>query len=87
MSKYRLVYRYETAQAEFDNIIKLLKFLNDEYEWDDGEIFEDEDYTLDKIQKGLDEDNYFEFCDCDYVEYADKPFEQKCEHDCLEFFL
>lgn len=79
--KYRLVYHYETEQAEFNNLIEMLKFLNNIYDWDKDEIFEDEDYTLDKIKKGLSEDNYFEFCDGDYVEYANQPFNQKCEYD------
>jgi hypothetical protein len=79
--KYRLVYHYETEQAEFDDLTVMLKFLNDIYGWKPDEILEDEDFAIDKIQKGLEEENYFEFCDCDYVEYANQPFAQKCEHD------
>ena len=79
--KYRLVYDYERQQKEFDDIIEMLRFLNDFYDWDKDEIFEDEDFSPAKVIKGLRKDEYFEFCDCDYVEYANKPFEQKCEHD------
>ena len=79
--KYRLVFWYETEQEEFNDILELLEYLNNVYQWDENDIFEDDDFSLLKIKKGLENNGYFEFCDGDYVEYANKPFKQKCEHD------
>lgn len=72
--KYRVLTNYQTQAHYFGTIAEVRNFMDDEYAklgWDKGEFLEDEDFSEDKINDGLRECNYFEFCDGDCVEQVE----------------